>query len=295
MEECSACILEVWVQKRRILKTRTAFAAFLATTIQLSQRTTGRGPLAPTFYPIPLPPGTVFRMPAGCSAKKRRGIHLSKAVHTVCMALNFWFFGGCVTEPSLLQREPNLQHRCLFRRIGALIKSDGPMSTFQAPKMGRTFPELIAQLNRISQLFTNLGALLRPGEIFALTRKHLFLPADAIGFIDYALVSIEEPKSRFTNARRQTAKLDAPDLLDLVQFCFASLQPRQKLWPFSGQTFRTRFKSVLTSLRLPVETVQGLKALDPGSLRAGGATFLINSTENGELCRRRGGRWANSR
>ena len=39
---------------------------------------------------------------------------------------------------------------------------------------------------------------------------------------------------------------------------------------------------MLTSLRLPVETVQGLKPLDPGSLRAGGATFLINSTENGE-------------
>ena len=140
-----------------VLKTRTAFSAFLATTIQLSQRTTGRGPLAPTFYPIPLPPATVFRMPAGCSAKRRRGIHLSKAVHTVCMALNFWFHGGSAIEPSLLQREPNLQHRCLFRRIGALIKSDGPMSTFMVPKMGRKFPELIAQLNRISQLFTNLG------------------------------------------------------------------------------------------------------------------------------------------
>ena len=147
-----------------VLKTRTAFSAFLATTIQLSQRTTGRGPLAPTFYPIPVPPGTLFRMPAGCSAKKRRGIHLSKAVHTVCMALNFWFFGGNFIESSLLQREPNMQHRCLFQRIGALIKSDVPTGTFLVPKMGRKFPELIAHLNRVSQLFTNLGVAGDPYE-----------------------------------------------------------------------------------------------------------------------------------
>ena len=87
-------------------------------------------------------------------------------------------------------------------------------------------------------LALGFGALLRPGEIFALTRKHLFLPADAIGFIDYALVSIEEPKSRFTNARRQTAKLDAPDLLDLVRFCFESLQPHQKLVALQRTNFQ---------------------------------------------------------
>ena len=141
-------------------------------------------------------------------------------------------------------------------------------------------------------LALGFGALLRPGEIFAATRKHLFLPEDAIGFIDYALISIDEPKSRFTNARRQTAKLDARDLLEVVIFCFGPLQAHQKLWPFSGQTFRERFKSVLRALHIPTETIQHLKPLDPGSLRAGGATFLINTTENGELCRRRG-RWAN--
>lgn len=97
-------------------------------------------------------------------------------------------------------------------------------------------------------LALGFGALLRPGEIFAATRKHLFLPEDAIGFIDYALISIDEPKSRFTNARRQTAKLDARDLLEVVVFCFGPLQAHQKLWPFSGQTFRERFKSVLYGL-----------------------------------------------
>ena len=34
-----------------------------------------------------------------------------------------------------------------------------------------------------------------------------------------------------------------------------------------------------------------MKPLDLGSLRAGGATWHLQTTENGELCRRRG-RWA---
>ena len=136
------------------------------------------------------------------------------------------------------------------------------------------------------------AGLLRPGELLASTREELLLPSDVGYTVGFALLSIKEPKSRFTNARHQSAKIDIPDLLRVCELAFSRLAPGQKLWPHSGQTFRNRFKTVLTALSLPMTTSAGIRALDPGSLRAGGATYIIQMTESGELCRRRG-RWAN--
>ena len=136
------------------------------------------------------------------------------------------------------------------------------------------------------------AGLLRPGEVLAATRDELLLPSDCGGTAGFALLSIREPKSRFTNARHQSAKVDIPDLLRVCELAFSRMAPGQRLWPFSGQTFRSRFKSVLSSLSLPSSSTNELRALDPGSLRAGGATYIIQMTECGELCRRRG-RWAN--
>ena len=142
-------------------------------------------------------------------------------------------------------------------------------------------------------LAMGFAGLLRPGEILAATRADLLLPADCGRTINHALLSIREPKSRFTNARHQTAKIDIQDMLLVCELAFQDLAPLQRLWPHSGQTFRSRFKSVLTALALPSVSSRDLRALDPGSLRAGGATYIISSTtECGELCRRRG-RWAN--
>lgn len=141
-------------------------------------------------------------------------------------------------------------------------------------------------------LAIGLAGLLRPGEILAATRGDLLLPSDCGNTINHALLSIQEPKSRFTNARHQTAKIDIQDMLEVCELAFQRLSPLQRLWPHSGQTFRSRFKAVLTALALPSVSTDNVRALDPGSLRAGGATFIISSTECGELCRRRG-RWAN--
>ena len=44
-------------------------------------------------------------------------------------------------------------------------------------------------------------------EIFFLIRKHLFLPAGAIGFAEYTLISINDSKNIFLNARAQTVEL----------------------------------------------------------------------------------------
>lgn len=138
------------------------------------------------------------------------------------------------------------------------------------------------------------GALLRPGELFALRRLNLLFPSDTGNTISYLLISLMEPKTRFTTARHQSTRLDIPDLLKLVGIVFEKLPPHYPLWPFSPQTFRNRFRSVLEALGMPSHHTPKLKCLDPGSLRAGGATWLMQTTDNGELVRRRG-RWANYR
>ena len=132
------------------------------------------------------------------------------------------------------------------------------------------------------------AALLRPGELIALVRSDLLLPRDCDAGIGFALVAIREAKTRFSHARLQNAKVDIPDLLQIVDFAFGGLESHQRLWPQSGSTLRQRFKSVLQSL----EIANLGRCLDLGSLRAGGATYILQHTENGELLRRRG-RWAN--
>jgi hypothetical protein len=69
------------------------------------------------------------------------------------------------------------------------------------------------------------GALLRVGEFTQAMRSDLLLPVDT-GFTNqFALLSLQEPKTRFTTARHQTAKLDIPDLLHVVHLAFSRLKP----------------------------------------------------------------------
>ncbi|CAE7527751.1 unnamed protein product [Symbiodinium sp. CCMP2592] len=138
------------------------------------------------------------------------------------------------------------------------------------------------------------GAVMRVGETLAARRCDLLLPEDVQHTIGYALVSISEPKTRFKAARHQSAKLDQPDLLEIVQFAFGSLSPESKLWPLSPSTLRSRFDSLMVRLGTHRWEGQGSRSLDLGSLRAGGATWLLQTSEDSELVRRRG-RWLNSR
>ena len=138
------------------------------------------------------------------------------------------------------------------------------------------------------------GALLRPGELVFGLKSQLTLPSDLEETITFGILSITEPKTRFSAARHQAARLDIPDLLEVAELAFGGMEKSQRLWPFSGQTMRVRFKDVLRALDLPFEKRNGLKPLDLGSLRAGGATWLLQSTESGELVRRRG-RWVSQK
>ena len=138
------------------------------------------------------------------------------------------------------------------------------------------------------------GAVLRIGETLKSKRKDLLLPEDFSEGSGYALLAIAEAKTRFSSARHQTAKLDVPDLVQVVSLAFRGLDPDNYLWPYSGSTLRLRFKSVLQALGLPSVAANGVRPLDLGSLRAGGATWMLSVTENSELVRRRG-RWLTGR
>ena len=138
------------------------------------------------------------------------------------------------------------------------------------------------------------GALLRVGEVCGALRGDLLLPEDTNFTNAFGLLAIREPKTRYSAAHHQSAKIDIGDLLEVVSLAFLSLRREQRLWPHSSQTLRNRFRQVLVAAKLPTVTSAGNRALDPGSLRPGGATWLLQQYENGELVQRRG-RWMNYR
>ena len=117
--------------------------------------------------------------------------------------------------------------------------------------------------------------------------KDLLVPSDVGGTISHCLLSIREPKSRFTFARHQTAKVDSFDMVRTIALGFEKIPDSQRLWPYSPQTLRTRYKPLLKALALPTESSGEIRALDLGSLRAGGATYIISPTDDPELRRRR--------
>ena len=137
------------------------------------------------------------------------------------------------------------------------------------------------------------GGVLRTGEALNACRYDLLLPEDTYGTNHYALIAISEPKTRFSAARHQPTKIDSPDLLRVITLAFSKLPPHAKLWPMSGQTLRGRFKSILSALGLG-RVNPGMQVLDLASLRPGGATWLLQVTEQSEMVRRRG-RWVTTK
>ena len=110
----------------------------------------------------------------------------------------------------------------------------------------------------------------------------------------YVLLQITEPKTRFKAARHQVARVDQPQLVKVIELAFKNFSTSDPLWPFSGQTLRGRFGRLLDALGLSGPLGDSGRGLDLGSLRAGGATWLLQTCEDSELVRRRG-RWLNSR
>ncbi|CAE7353024.1 unnamed protein product, partial [Symbiodinium microadriaticum] len=134
------------------------------------------------------------------------------------------------------------------------------------------------------------GALLRISEATQACRGNLIFPEDALFMQSFILVRIDQPKTRGRAAKHQSGKLEASDLVSVASLAFLHLPKTAKLWPYTNQTLRRRLDSILDRLGIPKSGAQG-RSLDLGSLRPGGATHLLQLTEDSELVRRRG-RWA---
>ena len=134
------------------------------------------------------------------------------------------------------------------------------------------------------------GALLRISEATSATRRHLVMPEDTMWMQSFILVCIDQPKTRGRAAKHQAAKLEPSDLVELVTLAFGKLDKRQRIWPYTNQTLRRRLDSVLSRLGIS-KSDERSRSLDLGSFKPGGATFLLQASEDSELVRRRG-RWA---
>eukprot|EP00438_Fugacium_kawagutii_P009501 Skav200311 [mRNA] locus=scaffold4329:205328:206512:- [translate_table: standard] len=138
------------------------------------------------------------------------------------------------------------------------------------------------------------AGLLRIGEVLQACRADLVLPQDATPGYAFALLKIKEAKTRGRAAKHQSARVDQPDLVELLTSVYGHMSSDAPLWPWSAATLRKRFNALLEALSLPTEKRNGLRPFDLASLRPGGATWLLNTTESGELVRRRG-RWISTK
>ncbi|CAL1144812.1 unnamed protein product [Cladocopium goreaui] len=149
---------ELEVLSTRKTEMRTPFSAFLHRSICLLRGPLVRSASTLTFFPVPVFDRDQFRRkPSGLSSLKRRNCHLHRAIHVICMALNFWFFGGRWVADDELKREPNAEHINLYARLASLIRSDGLAESFNLAKSGRKHPELLARLSELSNLLTVQG------------------------------------------------------------------------------------------------------------------------------------------
>ena len=137
-----------------VFRTRTPFAVFLRSTLNLPRSSTS----ASALFPIPCPPGVMFgRMPPGTAAKSRRRIHYGRVLHVLVAALNYWHFGGFCGDLSSMGRAPTSAHLRIYSRLRSFIRSDSGMPPVKIAKAGRRFPQLVARLGEISESVTKLG------------------------------------------------------------------------------------------------------------------------------------------
>eukprot|EP00438_Fugacium_kawagutii_P002055 Skav212336 [mRNA] locus=scaffold1488:19301:20410:+ [translate_table: standard] len=142
----------------------------------------------------------------------------------------------------------------------------------------------------IFSVLINLGyfALLRPGELFKLKGNDVLLPNSISLGAPFAIVRLECPKNSRQMGRQQFAEVHHPDAINWMSWLVTVTKPSSPLWPSSPNRFRVMFRQLCAQLGL-----EGLK-LSPASLRAGGATWMLD--ERIEVSRIRfSGRWSNLR
>eukprot|EP00435_Cladocopium_sp_Y103_P075270 s60_g55.t1 len=143
-------------------------------------------------------------------------------------------------------------------------------------------------------LLMSWAGVMRIGEVLAASREELVLPGDCAPGTSFALVMIKMPKTRGRAARHQAARIDQEDIIRFLSAMYAEAPKSTMIWPYSAATLRKRFSEVLKALQLPTEKEGSQKPFSLGSMRPGGATWLLHATENSEVVRRRG-RWISTK
>eukprot|EP00435_Cladocopium_sp_Y103_P022342 s2443_g5.t1 len=138
------------------------------------------------------------------------------------------------------------------------------------------------------------SGLLRIGEVFSAKRKDLVLPKDGAPGCEFALLQINQPKTRGVSAKHQAARIDPCDVVQLLEAVYGNFGLEDFLWNKSPGTFRRRFGILQKALGLPTVRTASTVPYDLASLRTGGATYLLHQFEDAELVRRRG-RWLSTR
>ena len=143
---------------RRVLATRTHFAAFLKATLHLS-RVEHSSP-AKALFPLPVPkPGSFARLRSCASAKLRRQRAFDQALHIVVMALNF-LHNDCSYVPlGQIRPLPNPSQRQMISHLARLVKAFGCRGDFPIPACGRRTIHLSA---RLSEPSSSTGAASAP-------------------------------------------------------------------------------------------------------------------------------------
>lgn len=131
--------------------------------------------------------------------------------------------------------------------------------------------------------------LLRPGEMFKLQRRHITLPNAVSLGAPFAVMLLEQPKNARQMGKQQFSVLRHPDAVNWLSWLTMSSQKsREALWPSAPSRFRVMFKEICEKLGV------GRLKLSPASLRAGGATWMLDEgTEVSKI--RFMGRWSNLR
>ena len=138
-------------------------------------------------------------------------------------------------------------------------------------------------------LLMSWAGLQRIGEVFAAKRRDLILPADGAPGCGFAMLQIQQPKTRGVSAKHQAARIDPIDVVQLLTAVYGKFGLDDMLWNKSPGTFRRRFAVLQKALGLPTVRTSTVVPYDLAScMRPGGATYLLHQFEDAELVRRRG-------
>ncbi|CAK0875440.1 unnamed protein product [Prorocentrum cordatum] len=150
------------------------------------------------------------------------------------------------------------------------------------PCLGSLLEQTMGDPRIINGVLVEFGQY--PSEFLLAKRAQLVLPRDILFERPYALFTIQLPKTATLGAKVQSARVEPPDIVEMLDCIIGAAPPDAMLWPMSGQTFRKRFNSLCRELRPPLNLGGKCRgALDLASLRAGGATQLFLETDDPHL------------